>query len=236
MTLDLAPEILIQIMQFCSPNSLSSLSRVQTSLRDIAEYLLYSRVHFYARPLDLIQDWRSGSCRWALKEKRSLLHTLIANVRKAGMVKTLYIELETVIFCTKYSFENLKALHSFLLKLSEALQHMPDLVDLRIVHEKTTSDISQGSLTQAIRFVLLIDHRFLVVIFGRCAGVVIPDFTRYAWIALMISRESSPPSPTYNSSGSITITPIQLCCRESRDFIKMLLPVARCPRFLRCTR
>lgn len=154
MLLDLAPEIQIQIMQFCSPGSLPSLSRVQSSLRDIAEHLLYSRVHLYARPLDLIQDWRSGSYKWVLKEKRSVLHTLIANVRKAGMVKALYIELETAIFCTKYSFENLKALHPFMVKLSEVLQHMPNLVDLRIVHDKITSDISNGSLSQAIRFVL----------------------------------------------------------------------------------
>ena len=41
-----------------------------------------------------------------------------------------------------------------MVKLSEVLQHMPNLVDLRIVHDKTTSDISNGSLSQAIRFVL----------------------------------------------------------------------------------
>ena len=139
MPLDLAPEIQIHIMHFCSPGSLSSLSRVQTSLRDIAEYLLYSRVCFYARPLDLIQ--RFGPCQWALKETRSLLHTLIVNVRKAGMVKTLYIDLET--FLMKRSFhESLKALHSFVFKLSEALQHMPNLMDLRIVYDIVTTDIS----------------------------------------------------------------------------------------------
>ena len=171
MLLDLAPELQIQIMQFCSPDALSSLSGVQSSLRDIAEHLLYSHVYFYAQPLELIQNWKSKSREWALKENRSLLHTLITNPRKAGMMKTLCVEFETFFFCSKYSFETLKALHTFLVKLSEALRYLPNLVDLRIMHDKTTFDISEGSLSQAIRFVLRFGYRschyLMVIVQGR---------------------------------------------------------------------
>ena len=43
--LDLAPEIQLRILQFSSLGDLSSLSRVHTSLRDVAEYVLYSNIH-----------------------------------------------------------------------------------------------------------------------------------------------------------------------------------------------
>lgn len=138
-------EIWHEILRFCTSSTLSSLSRVNTSLRDLAEYVLYGHIYFSTCPFDLIRDKACKS--WALTEKRSLLHTLSTNTRKAAMVKALYIEFERVS-----SFGVERALHSILVKLSGVLQNMPNLVDLRIVYDKMT-DPSKGSLSKMIRFV-----------------------------------------------------------------------------------
>jgi hypothetical protein len=49
---DLAAELQLQILQFCPPSrDLSTLSRTHTSLRDAAEYILYSDIDFRALPV-----------------------------------------------------------------------------------------------------------------------------------------------------------------------------------------
>jgi hypothetical protein len=76
---DLPPEIQSRILELCSPSDLAVLSRVHTSGRDMAEYALYSRIQYRARPSDLIipsRDVENDESSQELKEDRSLLHTL----------------------------------------------------------------------------------------------------------------------------------------------------------------
>ena len=148
---DLPPEIQSRILEFCSPSDLAVLSRVHTSVLNMAEYTLYSRIQYRARPSNLIIPVRE------LKEDRSLLHTLANNSWKASMVKTFYFELvdefydDNVIHIT-YSSHN----HFILVKLAEVLEKTSNLVDLRIVHFRMTdSDVFTGirRISEAIRFV-----------------------------------------------------------------------------------
>ena len=60
------------------------------------------------------------------------------------MVKAFYIELEKNWGCDD-------AVHFVLVKLAEALEKMPNLVDLRIIYSLMKE--SEGRISQAIRFV-----------------------------------------------------------------------------------
>ena len=144
---DIAPEIWLEILQSCSPGDLASLSRVHSSLRDVAELVLYTHIYFPAHPFDLVQDQNSLS--WALKEHGSLLHTL-TRARKAKMVKSLYIELHK---SDSHRHGEVKsAIRCILIELSQLLKDMPNLVDFRIMYGGF-SDPSEGRLSEVIRFV-----------------------------------------------------------------------------------
>jgi len=153
---DIAPELRLEILQLCSPRDLASLSRVHSSLRDVAEPALYTHIYFSASPFDLIQDQKRKSPSqegrmsnpWALKEHKSLLHTLSTSAWKAKMVKSLHIELHTH---TRHR-EAQNAIRSILIKLSQLLKNMPNLVDFRIIYD-VSNDPSEGRLSEAIRFV-----------------------------------------------------------------------------------
>ena len=148
---DLPPEIQSLISRFCSPSDLATLSRVHTSGRDIAECALYSRIQYRARPSDLIipsRDAKNDESSQALKEGRSLLHTLINNSRKALMVKMFDVELDN----ERHAYR--KATQFVLVKLAEILVKMPNLVDLRILHGPM-EDLDKGieSISEVMRFV-----------------------------------------------------------------------------------
>ena len=152
---DIALEIRLEILQLCSPRDLASLSRVHSSLRDVAERVLYTHIYFLAHPTDLIQNRKSRSQngrpsnQCVLKEHRSLLHTLCMSARKAKMVKSLYIELYK---SSGHGVRN--AIRTILIKLSQLLKDMPNLVDFRIIYSDL-SEHSEGQLSKAIRFVFL---------------------------------------------------------------------------------
>ena len=180
---NLALEIRLQIMQFCSHSDLCSLARVHSSLQDAAECVIYSHIYFCGWPFDLIQDqtWKS----WELKEDRSLLHTLASNARKAAMIKVLYIEFEQVgVYISK------EALHPIRVKLSEALSNMSNLVDLRVVYDDMMVDPSDVVFSQAIRFVCstTLETTFIGIGSRICTGAVISNSTRYSWHTPMISK------------------------------------------------
>ena len=140
---DLPLEIRYNILEHCSPRDLAVLSRVHTSVRDVAEYALYSHIRYCAQPHDMVSSERVQAAPQRLKEE-SLLHTFANNSRKASMVKALYIELEK-----KWGYDD--AVHFVLVKLAEALEKMPNLVDLRIIYSPMKE--SEGRITQAIRLV-----------------------------------------------------------------------------------
>jgi len=145
----LFPEILLEILQLCPPADLASFSRVHTSMRNVAERVLYRRIYFYMDwwHLDLTEDEKSN-LPWRPKEIRSLLHTLSTNVQKAAMVKSLHIELDM------YLWKSENAIHSILVKLSHSLKNLSNLVDLRIIYyQLIMCDPSEGRISQVIRFV-----------------------------------------------------------------------------------
>lgn len=80
---DLAFDLQLQILQLCSHNDLAVLSRVHTSLRDPAEYILYK--HIYLPERDSI--WWSDPELFT-KRVSLVLSTLSRNAQKALMVKT----------------------------------------------------------------------------------------------------------------------------------------------------
>ena len=157
---DLPPEIQSRILEFCSPSDLAVLSRVHTLGRDMAEYALYSRIQFHARPSDLIItscDTENNEGLQELKEDRSLLHTFANNARKASMVKMFYVELEDEFDendVTDSYYACRKSTRFILVKLAEALVKMPNLVDLRILHgrmEDWDAKATRG-INEAIRY------------------------------------------------------------------------------------
>ena len=129
---DLPLEIHLHILKYCSPSSLAILSRVHTSLRDVAECALYSDIHYWVQPLDAVilastMSFHNGSV-LGLQENRSLLHTFATNPRKALMVKGFYVEFDTSKWVDK------EIMHFILVEVAEALEKMPNLVDLRILY------------------------------------------------------------------------------------------------------
>jgi hypothetical protein len=146
---DVAFDIQSQILQLCSPKDLANLSTVHTSLRDEAEYVLYSHIYFSIRAPDLIVGKGTRKSPWVLVEERSLLHTLASNSRKAEMVKALDID----IAATGHRHPD-RVLPLMVSKLAEVLETMPNLVDLRIKYDLTFRSSVKRTISQVIRFVL----------------------------------------------------------------------------------
>jgi hypothetical protein len=155
---DLPLEIQHAILEHCSPSDLAVLSRVHTSVRDVAEHALYSHIRYRARPLDMVSsETRNNHVVLGLKENRSLLHTFATNSRKASMVKAFYVELETSKGSNGlHALDDGRNVVGFVqVKLAEVLEKMPNLVDLRILYCPVIT-WSQGRISQAIRFVRVI--------------------------------------------------------------------------------
>jgi hypothetical protein len=156
---DLPVEIQYDISAHCSPSDLAVLSRVHTSVRDVAEHALYGHIRYCAQPLNMIEwpepsfdlDYELEEVPQWLKESKSLLHTFAANSQKASMVKALYIDLEKNWVCDD-------TVRLALVKLAEALEKMPNLVDLRIIYSPM-KDPFEGRISQVIRFVCNRWHR-----------------------------------------------------------------------------
>jgi hypothetical protein len=123
---DLAADLQLQTLQFCTSRDLSTLSRTHTSLRDAAEYMLYSDIDFPALSVGTRIEGIPRTCQSLMTLKTSLLHTLSTNARKAAMVKALFLELRATAVRDQVP--------SILIQLSEALQCLPNLVDLCIVY------------------------------------------------------------------------------------------------------
>jgi hypothetical protein len=161
---DLPLEIQSRILEFCSPGDLAVLSRVHASVRDMAEYALYSRIRYRVRPSDLIIPPRgveNDESSQELKEDRSLLHTFANNSWKASMVKMFYVELEHEDQFIGFRWHCghstcIKSTDFILVKLAEALVKMSNLVDLRILHSPMDDlDTLNGArrISEVIRYV-----------------------------------------------------------------------------------
>jgi hypothetical protein len=142
----LFPEILLEILQLCPLGDLASLSRAHTSLRDVADRILYGHISVVAWPWEFKQGPGKKGLKWLMDDMRSLLHTLSTNAQKAAMVKSLYIEFDFFVCNVE------DAVRFLLVKLSDSLKNMSNLVDLRIVYGGLL-DPSQGQISQVIRFV-----------------------------------------------------------------------------------
>ena len=148
---DLPLDIQYNILEHCSPSDLAVLSRLHTSVRDVAEYALYGHIRYCAQPLNMIvtvpsQDAQAQVVPQRLNESHSPLHTLATNSRKASMVKALHVELK------KGGSRDGDVVRFVLVKLAEALEKMPNLMDLRIIYSPT-KDLFESGISQVIRFV-----------------------------------------------------------------------------------
>jgi hypothetical protein len=185
---DVAFDIQSQILQLCSPKDLANLSAVHTSLRDAAEYVLYSHIYVSLWVPSLIVGKGTRKSPWAWVEKRSLLHTLASNSRKAEMVKALDIDLAA----TGHHNPD-RVLPLMASKLAEVLETMPNLVDLRIKYGLTSNSSVERTISQVVRFVFFQytarDH-WLTHSNLACAGAVTFNSIPCTWRIFMISKES----------------------------------------------
>lgn len=220
-------EIQVAVLRLCSPKDLAVFSRVNTSLRHVAEHVLYSRIDYSAGPAEMaiLSDKRDPL---ALKDDRSLLHTLVAYPRKASIVKTFYIQLKTTSLYDTHT----KALQLVLVKLAEALGKMPNLIDFRIVY-LPVGDLSEGLISQVIRLVAVITRAMIVNLQLQLVATeaITSTSMRYSWSIIMISKELLTIIPAYNSSESIILassTRIRIFGQKSRPSIEIHLAVAQC--------
>jgi hypothetical protein len=143
---DVALEVQLQILQFCSPQDLAILSLVHSSLRDAAEYVLYSHIDFSPEDRDTyVEEDTTDTYRspWesAMQKTSPLLFTLDRNARKASTVKAFYIELGG----EDYGDDNI--IPPILVKLAGVLKKLPNLVDLRIMTDAKL-DRSDGKISE----------------------------------------------------------------------------------------
>ena len=200
---DVAFDIQSQILQFCSPKDLANLSAVHTSLRDAAEYVLYSHIHVYLWSPDLIVGNGTRKSPWALVEERSLLHTLASNSRKAEMVKALDID----IAATGHRHPD-KVLLLMVSKLAEVLETMPNLLDLRIKYGLMSNSSVERIISQVIRFIFFqYTARDHCLTHGNlaCTGAVTSNSIPCTWRIFMISKESSLTKLTFDSLESMKL-------------------------------
>lgn len=145
---DVAFEVQLQILQFCSLNDLTAVARAHSSLRDAAENMLYSHIDFSPRQRDRAIWEGPSKSPWdsIVKETAPLISTLSKNTRKAPMVKAFYIELGGE------AYDDYSVIPAILAELSGALRVMPNLVDLRI-RTDAQLDFSEGQISDVIRSV-----------------------------------------------------------------------------------
>ena len=170
--IDLPPEIQSRILELCSPSDLAILSRVHTSGRDIAEHILYSRIQYRIWPPDVIlissRNVENDESLLELREAGSLLHTVADNSWKASMVKMFHVELDDEDelwgsesdenFWSHDYLTRIKLTNFILVKLSEAIVKMSNLVDLRILHSQMRIydlDVFKGTrrISEVIRYI-----------------------------------------------------------------------------------
>ena len=200
---DVAFDIQSQILQFCSPRDLANLSAVHTSLRDAAEYVLYSHIRVSLWAPDLIVGRGTRKSPWALVEKKSLLHTLAGNSRKAKMVKALDIDLAA----TGYHHPD-RVLPLMASKLAEVLETMPNLEDLHITYGLASNSSVERTISQVIRFVFFqYTARDHCLTHGNlaCTGAVASNSIPCTWRIFMISKESSLTKLTFDSLESMKL-------------------------------
>ncbi|KAF8349573.1 hypothetical protein F5887DRAFT_501738 [Amanita rubescens] len=136
---EITPELQLEVLQFCSPRDLASLSRAHTSLRDVAQHALYSHIYFLARLSDFIPEKNSSK----LNKDGSLFHTLSTSARKAAMVNKLHINF------SKKDYWRGAMMDFVMIHVSETLKKLPNLVDLRIFYDWLGNH--SGCLSETIR-------------------------------------------------------------------------------------
>ncbi|KAM6492719.1 hypothetical protein JOM56_012443 [Amanita muscaria] len=139
---DFAPELLYCVFCFCSQRDLASLSRVNYTFRNAAEYLLYRDIHISFNLFPVFSP--------RFQEKRSLFRTLTSNPQ-AALLRYLHVQLESdgskdAEFCNS----------PILQQIVDALRNTHGLEDLRIIvrrpeYTDQPSDPSNGMLSEVIK-------------------------------------------------------------------------------------
>jgi hypothetical protein len=113
------------VFQLCLHRDSASLSRAHSSLRDVADYVLYSYIRSYS-----------------FNFPQLILETLATNMRKSPVVKVLEVEYDS------YELQSLEI-------MAGMLPNMLNLCKLRISVEDIRRSGVSGGINQAIRFVCI---------------------------------------------------------------------------------
>jgi hypothetical protein len=146
---DVALEVQLQIFQLCSPQDLATLSRVHSSLRDAAEYVLYSHIDISPEERDMEVEEDAIRSPWssAVEKTSPLLSTLANTAQRASTVKAFYIKLGGK------TYDDRNVISPFLVKLAGVLEKMPNLVDLRIMTDAMMDRSDGTQISKVIRSV-----------------------------------------------------------------------------------
>jgi len=216
---DLALEVQLHILRFSSPQDLTILSRVHSSLRDAAEYVLYNHIDFNPGRFISWDENDAGGEEYmstvavAMDKTSLLLSTLASNARKASTVKAFYIDLDR-----DFHDDDIPLI---LVELAGVLKKMVNLVDLRI-KTREKQDRSDGKISKVIRsvFNLFPENLIRFTPIMRLTGEVTSNFIPYTWTVIMSLERSSPASL---SCGSSDFTTIMVICywfaKNSKDCI-----------------
>ena len=147
MIINLPLETQVYILQLCSREDLAALARTHSTLRDVAEYVLYRHINFSIGP-KMFSLYHGDRKPLSVEDFVSLVHTLTTNSRKALIVKKVYFEVEY------YGIR--EEVCPGLFQFSKALKNMSNLVDLRVKYLGAYSDKSQERISQVIRCVLAV--------------------------------------------------------------------------------
>ncbi|KAM6492625.1 hypothetical protein JOM56_012349 [Amanita muscaria] len=139
---DFAPELLHCVFRFCSQRDLASLSRVNYTFRQAAEYLLHRHVHI---------SFGFPKHRPCLQGARSLFCNLTSNPQKAALLRYVHVKLA---FCGNRGVE--QSNDRLLKQIVDALRNAHGLEDLRIIvmlseTMSPPSDPCKGMLSELIK-------------------------------------------------------------------------------------
>ncbi|KAM6492724.1 hypothetical protein JOM56_012448 [Amanita muscaria] len=139
---DFAPELLHRVFRLCSQSDLVSLSRVNYTFGEAADYLLHRDIRISCNFLQ-----RFGP---QLRAKTSLFRTLTSNPQKAAFLRYLHVGLMSGNTKDQESCN-----YHVLTQIADALRNTHGLEDLRIIVRRpeslSYSDASKGKLSEVIK-------------------------------------------------------------------------------------
>lgn len=139
--IEFSAELLHCVFSFCSRSDLASLSQVNSTFQQAAEYLLYRHVHSSVYFGDDLQ-----SQKMELRVHKLLFCTLASNPQKAALLRSLHVQLEIVRTEGTLIADDDAAMG----QITDALRNAHGLLDLRI-NMLGHSDSCNAKVNEVIR-------------------------------------------------------------------------------------